>query len=152
MSYNLKKLIKLANHLDRSGYVKEADYLDLIIKTSALDEEEKGILSRIKNLFMRRDPEEESYSEEELNENVPRHIKLKMWQYNWAKGNWGISEQESMAMFGEKRPPDNWEPTDEQFKEIGIEFWEVEPGNYGYEHSFEQGWIDESGRVYYGEQ
>ena len=30
----IKKLIKLANHLDKKGFSKEADYLDVIIKKS----------------------------------------------------------------------------------------------------------------------
>lgn len=34
----IKQLIKLANHLDKKGLVKEADYLDKIIKNASIEE------------------------------------------------------------------------------------------------------------------
>ena len=34
----IKHLIRLANHLDKKGFAKEADYLDNIIKTSSEDD------------------------------------------------------------------------------------------------------------------
>ena len=51
----IKELIKLANHLDSNGFVKEADYLDRIIK-SAVDPVLKstnmpGAKDKIKNMF-----------------------------------------------------------------------------------------------------
>ena len=132
-----KELIKLANHLDRIGLVKEANYIDIIIKSATLDKEEEGLLNRLKNLFMERDPVENE--EDNVNTNVPFDIKLNMWKYRSEQGSWPKTEN------GE-------DPTEEDFEAMAIEFWEVEPGDYGYEDSFEQGWIDEAGRVYYGEQ
>lgn len=39
-----KELIKLANHLDRIGYTKEADYIDALLKKEALSFPGKDIL------------------------------------------------------------------------------------------------------------
>ena len=38
----IKQLIKLANHLDRIGFVREANYLDNIIKSSGIGEDDEG--------------------------------------------------------------------------------------------------------------
>jgi len=140
---DLKELVTLADHLDRKGLVKEADYLDGIInKVAAIDDEERGVLNKLKDLFMKRDPVESS--ERAVNTDVPYDIKLKMWNYRSGEGQWFDYKNQTLD--------DDRDPTDEDFKKMGIEFWEVEPGDTGYEDSFEQGWIDESGKVYYGEQ
>ena len=53
----IKKLIKLANHLDKKGFTKEASYLDVVISKLAED------INEIKPLDM---PEERSLLEEEM--------------------------------------------------------------------------------------
>ena len=37
----LKQLIRLANHLDKKGFYKESDYLDLIIKRATVPDNEE---------------------------------------------------------------------------------------------------------------
>ena len=44
----IKQLIKLANHLDRIGYIRESNYLDAIIKNSSIGDdnnEDSGVIS-----------------------------------------------------------------------------------------------------------
>ncbi len=41
-----KELIKLANHLDRIGYTKEADYIDALLKKEAFSFPGKEILTK----------------------------------------------------------------------------------------------------------
>ena len=44
----IKELIKLSNHLDSKGLVKESDYLDGIIKRSSLTAEQKAKRQQLK--------------------------------------------------------------------------------------------------------
>ena len=46
----IKKLIKLANHLDKKGFTKEADYLDNLIKKASDSNKEKSMREKIEDL------------------------------------------------------------------------------------------------------
>ena len=41
----IKKLIKLANHLDKKGFIREADYLDAVIKEASDPDTEGEVIS-----------------------------------------------------------------------------------------------------------
>ena len=86
----IKKLVKLANHLDSRGFSKEADYLDDIIKLSSTkddfeedieneeDEMDRDIIEKIKTLFDQVYTEEGGASAKEvvinLVDSIEKHI------------------------------------------------------------------------------
>ncbi len=53
----IKELLRLADHLDSKGLIKEADYLDEIIsKVAEIDDKERAVLDGIESLLYSRDP------------------------------------------------------------------------------------------------
>ena len=153
----IKQLIKLANHLDKKGLHKEADYLDTVIrKYSAIDDDEQGVLNKLKDMYLHtkklllnRTPHEKAMDAElHKHDYVPVEVKDKIW--NWMSEN-GVLPSDYQGK--------SWQEVEDIERDKGIDdpiFWEVKPGNTGYHDSLEAGWTtgsEEDGtlKVYYGE-
>ena len=108
----IKSLIKLANHLDKKGLTKEADYVDKISKI---------IIASDKMLTL----EKSDFSDP----NIPDEIKEKIWNH-MLKENFVPEEFKNLTFRNLKEL---------QFSEI---FYEVKEGDYGYEEALELGWTD----------
>ena len=108
----IKSLIKLANHLDKKGLTKEADYVDKISKI---------IIASDENLPQ--DYPVVTFS------NIPDEIKEKIWNHMLQENF--VPEEFKNLTFGNLK--------ELQFSEI---FYEVKEGDYGYKEALELGWTD----------
>lgn len=141
-----RELVNLANNLDEKGFTKEADFIDNILKkNSSIDDEERGLLDKLKNMFRSRDSKENLNEEyDHYHEDVPIEIKREIFKY-W-RSNSLMSDEYVIDSAIKQMEEDHDEPL----------FWRVKPGNTGYDHSKDIGWhtgSEEDGdlKVYYGE-
>ena len=146
----IEQLINLADYLDKKGLEKEADYIDNIIsKFAAIDDEEQGILTKLKDLLLNRTPHEKEMDDEmHKDDYVPSEVKDKIWAWMNDSGK-----------IGEEYLGKTWREAEQIEKDKGPEgeilFWEVTPGMRGYDEAKDIGFTmgsEEDGtlKVYMG--
>jgi Fe-Mn family superoxide dismutase len=114
----LKELVKLANHLDKKGFAKEADYLDNIIKKMSQDNGSASESEKFSEAMSKRDEFAERLKEATIGVFVPSkdpgfHLQTPILKTLEFAGGLGTNEDEIYSVFKEMK---DLETTNYKFK------------------------------------